>query len=347
MKREKGFSLMEVVIVLALVTGLMIVVYTLIEETLHTAMFNESHNDLTIMTQRAVNQVYVELLQSATAYQDDTVGNEYRAALQIPATTPVMPNSLLPVFDTDPALNPDTGTGTDRRTGNSLLIVRSLSPLEGTNKPVLYDHDNNNATAETELPVDRYRFEYFFLSRNTNRNFSGAGWYLDLVRATSGEYADYFQLSTLTPAQLTRVTNQLLGYGIQRAWHPAQPLGNAFYDLNDARDGTFNPAIARPTIAITESKTMLPEMRGGRISGRMDYSVTFRPTFRTPYPIRHPVFAYAQADSAKPGFPSGFEVKVAGPIGFRKVFVRLALMSNYRATNYESQQGVVTTATRF
>ncbi|HEX7151089.1 MAG TPA: prepilin-type N-terminal cleavage/methylation domain-containing protein [Thermoanaerobaculia bacterium] len=357
MKQQRGFSLMEIIVVLALVSGLMIVVYTLIDETLQTAMFNESHNDLTIMSQRAVNQMHVELLQSSMAFEDNTLGNQYRTALQIPATTPVMPNTLLPVFDTATAVNPDTGTGAARRTGNSLLIVRVLAPLESSadpreHKPVLYDHDNDAAnpspTPEIELPIDRYRFEYFFLSRNAGRSFGGAGYYLDLVRAASDEYVDFTQLSSLNATQLRRVTSQLWTYGYRRAWDPGQPVPSAFYDLGRPRiTGAFDPPIANANIPIAKSASILPEMRGGRIAGRMEYSVAFRPTARPPFPIRQPVSMYAQQNAALPAFPAGFEVKIAGPSGFRRAFVRLVLVSNYRATNYESQQATVTTATRF
>jgi len=59
------------------------------------------------------------------------------------------------------------------------------------------------------------------------------------------------------------------------------------------------------------------------------------------------MFFYAQPDANYPKFPAGFEVKIAGPSGHRKVAVRLVLMANYRASTYESQQGFVTTAARF
>jgi hypothetical protein len=59
------------------------------------------------------------------------------------------------------------------------------------------------------------------------------------------------------------------------------------------------------------------------------------------------MFFYAKPDSTYPKFPGGFEVKIAGPAGHRKVGVRLVLMSNYHASTYESQQGFVTAAARF
>ena len=49
-----------------------------------------------------------------------------------------------------------------------------------------------------------------------------------------------------------------------------------------------------------------------------------------------------------PGFPSGFEVKVAGPSRNRKVMTRVVLMSHYAGRKrYEAQQAFVITAARF
>jgi len=90
-------------------------------------------------------------------------------------------------------------------------------------------------------------------------------------------------------------------------------------------------------------------MLGGRISGKMDYSVAYVPTVGSaiPLPALTPIRVYAQPDSAAPGFPSGFEVKIVGPARNRQVMTRVVLMSNYRVNSYESQQGFVITAARF
>jgi prepilin-type N-terminal cleavage/methylation domain-containing protein len=61
---ERGFSLMEITVVLAIVSVLMISIYSMIEQAVRTAMFNESHNDLAVLTQRAVNSLQTELIQT-------------------------------------------------------------------------------------------------------------------------------------------------------------------------------------------------------------------------------------------------------------------------------------------
>ena len=214
-KGESGTSLPEMLVTLAVTTALMLIIYALIDDAMRATMFGESHNDMTVMTQRVVNGLRGEILQSRVAFQEDAVGTAYRDALQIPAALSRWSDTRLPLFQTEPTLDPDKGSGTDRRAGNSLLVARQLEPL-----PVTYDDDADAATPEVELLVDRYRFDYYFLVRNDGRSFGLTGYYLDLMESRSVEYADYFQLSSLTPAQRQKVVPRVQAAGITRAWNP-------------------------------------------------------------------------------------------------------------------------------
>jgi len=343
-KSERGMSLVELLVVMAVVSGLLIIVYSMIEEAMKASMFGESHNDMIIMTQRVVNRLQSEVLQSRVAFQEDATGSAYRAAMQIPAAPLKWPDTLLPVFQTtDATLDPDVGNGTDRFAGNSLLIVRQLAPLS-----IMYDDDGNANTPDVEFLADHYRFEYEYMVMNPARSFSGNGFYLDLMESRSSEYADYFQLAGLTAAQMKAIVPKIQAAGISRAWDPGQPVDTAFYDLAPAAAGAFGAAIVKPKIDIASTTTLLPDMRGGRISGRIEYSIAFIPAAPAkPYPLMQPVAFYAKADPTIPKFPAGFEVKIAGPAGHRKVGMRLMMMSNYRAGKYESQQGFVTASARF
>lgn len=339
MRRERGFSLVEMTVTLAIVSVLMIVVYSMIDQTLRMTMFNESHNELAVMSQKAVNSVQSELLQTRMVFQQDALGAAYLAALRLPAQYPVWTDSLLPVVQPATTIVPDTTT---RFTGNALLIARQLEPMA-----VTYDHDGNINTAEIELLADVYRFEYVYLTQVTP-SFAGTGRALDLMMTTSIDYADFFQLSSMGSTAIARIVPKLTARGLTRAWNPGQPPASAFYTLAGATDGTFDAAIADPRIDLARVKTLLTGLRGGRISGRMVYSVAFDPSApRAPFPIRLPIRVFAPADAARPGFPSGFEVKIAGPSGNRQVMTRLVLMSHYGTRHYESQQAFAITAGRF
>jgi prepilin-type N-terminal cleavage/methylation domain-containing protein len=336
--KERGFSLIEVTVTIVIVSVLVIIAYTMIEETLRTTMFNESQNDLMLMSQRSVNTMQTEILQAALLFEENALGTSYRAALRIPAPFTQWNDTLLPVVDSGLTLAPDTST---RNTGNSLFIVRQLPPIA-----VTHDHDNAPGTPDVEFLADRYRFEYFFLCPTTTRSFGRSGQTLDLVHSRSGEYADYFQLRAMG-GETAELATKLIARGLTHAWDRGQPLNAAFFTLAGATDGAFDAALGSPTITMTRNVSLFPELRGGRATGRIDYSVAFEPANRPAFPLRFPIRSYSLADNTRPGFPSGFEVKVVGPTGNRKVMTRVMLMSNYAASKYGTQQGFVTTAGRF
>ena len=327
-----GFSLIEVTVALAVVSALMLIIYSIMDQTLRASMFNESHNDLIIMSQRAMNTLQSETVQARQVFQEDADGADYRSALQIPSRYPTWTTTLLPLLQSDSTMAPDTTT---RYTGNSFFIVRQLEPLS-----IFYDDDGDAHTPDVEFLADRYRFEYFFLSPDSSRRFSSSAYTLDLIESTSIEYADYFQLSALTQIQLRAIGAKIIAAGIARAWNPGQPLAGAFYTI--PASGTWGAAISRPTIDIASTISLFPELRAGRISGRMDYSVAFGS-----YPLPMPIAVFAKSDASLPQFPSGFEVKIAGPAKSRKVMTRVLLMSRYATSTYEAQQGFVTTSANF
>jgi prepilin-type N-terminal cleavage/methylation domain-containing protein len=331
---QRGFSLIEITVVLTIVSALMILTYRLIEETMSATLFNESHNDLAVMSQQSVNSIQTELLQTKLVYEDDATGNAYRTALNFASPASVWTSSVLPVIDSTTSIfTPDKVT--DRFTGNSLLFVRQMPPLS-----IMYDDDGKGATPDVELLADRYRFEYIYLRRDTRQSFSGSGQSADLMFATSADYADFFQLSGIQNKPGT-VVSKLIAAGLKRAWDPGRPLTTAFYELSAATDGTFDPPLNKPVIDVAKTRTLLRGLIGGHISGKMAYSVGFGS-----FPIRQPLSAFAKADAALPGFPSGFEVKIIGPAGNRQVLTRIVLMANYGRT-FEAQQATVVTAARF
>lgn len=332
---------MEITVVLAIVSAVMILTYKMIEETTRSSMFNESHNDLSIMSQAAANTLQSEVMQTRMVFEENTLGASYRSAFTLPTGYPAWTTTLLPIIDINSTLMAPDAAGT-RFAGNSLLLAREMAPLT-----ITYDDDNNNRTPEIEFVADRYRFDYVYLSPNTTRSFSRTGLTLDLIMASSAEYADYFQLNTLTTGK-GAIATKLIAAGLQRAWDPGQPIGNAFYDLSGATDGTFNAPISSPTIPTVRRRQLLKGLLGGRISGAMSYSVAFVPTSpRAPFPLPQSIAAFSQPDaSTRPGFPAGFEAKIVGPAGNRQVMTRILLMAHIRG-RYEAQQGFVTTAARF
>jgi prepilin-type N-terminal cleavage/methylation domain-containing protein len=365
-RRERGTTLMEMIVVVAIFSVVFIISYSLLEDTVKTSLFIEAHTDLPVYGQQAVNTIQRELLQTRTVYEGTagSLGPAYFAALTLPAQYPLLTDSQMPVLNPVGTLIPDTA-GT-RFTGNCLLIVRQLAPAVVTNLA------NGCATSGTcKLLVDRYQFELFYLTKVTGgRSFSGTGYWLDAIQAKSAIYADFTQLTQwaaglpvgTAAADKARVASVLSTYtevntGLSgpatKAWDSSAAAPSAFYTITATMGLT---SIASPTIPLTTSVSLARGLAGGRVSGKMDYSVGFRPSAATRFnlstdvtrldgtiQVRDPVPEYAVFNPATPLFPSGMEFLMVGPAGSRRILTRIVMMSSYIG-HIDSKEAVVITS---
>jgi hypothetical protein len=316
----------ELLVAVILLTLVSMLFYELLLGMVRVNVHMESRNDLTTLSQRTVNVIKDELLQSRAQFEDDALGNGYLGALALPTAMPALTGSELPLIDTNGRLVPDSGS---RRTGNSLLVARAEVP-----KRLWIDHDGDAGTADVEFLGDTFYFEYFYLSQNADRQFDRFDYYLDLIRARSEPYADYFQISSLDPGPAQEVAAALYADGVRYAWDPGKTIDQAVYQIQAT--GSFSGPVGSPTITMSEAESMLPELRGGRISGSTEYSVGIQ----TPTPMRPigPVNLYAQSSGP---FPGGFEVLVVGPPASRKALVRLVLLAEHGG-DLKAQTNVIT-----
>jgi prepilin-type N-terminal cleavage/methylation domain-containing protein len=357
---QRGFSLVEALVTLVLLTVILLMLYELMIGSMRASMFVESHNDLEIFAQRTVNEVQASILQSRMMYEEDALGTGYRTLIgNSDLGWPVYANSRLPVVDdsTGAIMQPDAAG--DLFVGNSIILVRAMEPV-----PVDFDHDDDGGTPNIDFLVDRYRLEYYFLSLNTTRNFNRSGSFLDLIKAKSIDFADYFQLTSafggMNATQATQVATNMhnLPAGlttaeatrlevdgpIDQAWDPTVVAANAFFDMDT--DGVFTAAAI--TALDLSKASILPEFGGGRISGKMEYSVCTNANVLVngrygPLGIQDivPLFGDETGDE----FPGGFEIKIVGPSGARVVWNRIVLCSEHMR-ELESQESVVITSAR-
>ena len=75
---ERGFSLVEALVTLVLLTVILLMLYELMIGSMRASMFVESRNDLEIFAQRTVNDVQAAILQSRMMYQETGIGPGYR-----------------------------------------------------------------------------------------------------------------------------------------------------------------------------------------------------------------------------------------------------------------------------
>ena len=333
---ERGFSLIEATVTLVLLSMSMALFYDMMLSSLRTSMFTESHNDMYAIGQRVANTIHTEVIQSKLVFQEDTLGGAYRDRFNTSLPTGITPWSTnrMPIIDSNTTvLGVDPGPNSiTNRTGNSLLIVRQLAPIG-----VSWDNDNNNGTANVTFLADRYQFEYVFLRSNTSRNFAGLGYYFDVVMAKSQIFADYFQLNGIAVNKAQVVANVRSVGGITSAWDPGKALATpAFYDMSSGGVLTGNAA---PTFTLTV-KSLVPEFVGGRIGGKMEYSVAPNPTSTIKFKDAVPMYATSATN-----FPEGLEFQIVGASGTRKVLTRIVLASTY-AKNFASQEAAVVSSAR-
>jgi hypothetical protein len=292
-------------IAMAITTTMIIIIFSMIEEAMTLSLFIESHNDLTTMSQRALNTIQTEMLQGRQLFRENALGTPYRTAIQalLPACVypcastvwrlPPVANTQLPDVDPAPTLAPDpAGTA---YTGNSLLIARQLQPIA---VPVIADPGNAASFPAFTFFADRYRFEFFYLTKRgsmSHRFFRNGDHIADLYQVRTIEYADYFQLAfstaNMSAAQKTDLGKKLRGLIagspaiLKTAWNPGQAIGNAFWDVD--QDLLFPNSGLKTTFAFDSSAvvasggdlatggTLLPALLAGRIGGKMDYTVGY------------------------------------------------------------------------
>lgn len=330
---QSGMTLIEVIVVMAIALVIIMASFRMLEETARVTLFIETRNDLPIIAQSAVNNIQTAVSQARQIFDSDAtgIGPGYLNALSVPVTK--LTDSRMPLTKNG-AFTADVSGG-PAYTGNSLLIARQLEAIT-----VPYTGGS--------LDVDRYRFEYFFLTKGTNWKFVKYTGYIDAMRAHSAVYADYFQLSsvTVTPAQRLEINNYLRANGIMLAWNPGQPINASVYNVttNGASVAVAYTLNNSPTISMPTVKSLTPQINGGRIFGKANYSIAFQPTAVDKYPLNIPVARYAHWDSAKPLFPSGLEFVIVGNANTRRVLTRMSVMAHYRANEYASQEVSVITA---
>ena len=72
--REKGFSLIEALVTLALLTVIILMLYELMIGSMKATMFVESRNDLEMFAQRTVNAIQTAVIQSRVIHQENLLG---------------------------------------------------------------------------------------------------------------------------------------------------------------------------------------------------------------------------------------------------------------------------------
>lgn len=308
---QKGMTLVEMVVVMACFSVVAIGAYEIISQMQVSNDQMTGWNNLTQWSQRAIDEIQLEVTQGRTFYQNDTFGQSYQAKLQLDEAYPVFTTTRLPLIDVNGTFHQDTAPST--RTGNALLFVRECAPYVGL--------DGGGNTRR----IDVYSFCYYYLSE-ANHSIGNKPTSLRLIRWKSSEFADYNQVMAITATDRTGLVDNLYNArGIRHLWISQNLPNSAFYPLDiddDGRGDTDGDHIwENPDGGYVIQRNTSASVIGslGLISASVSWNQETQ--FWTPDVV--PKFAVA--DLTGVGFPHGFEVQAIGPTAARQVLVRLVL----------------------
>jgi type II secretory pathway pseudopilin PulG len=320
--RSRGFTVLESAIVTVIVGLMALVIERTISGITETERSLRAIRNTVERGQRAMSSLRDAASSSRKLFQNDAVGAAYLAKLDF-GTAPLLPGSRLPVFEEVDPLGPDEAGSP--RTGNVLLFVREADAL-----PAIA-----TAASQTVRSIDAYRLVCLYTTQTTRRVVAGAPLALDLVHWRSASFPSYGQVTSISDStQRTNVVKDLYNrFGCDFLWDPTKPVATAFYGI----DG--NGVIAAVPTAVSSIPQDANVAGGPRFvqanMGVVRTDLTSKP--------RTPLFT---VDDPLTWTPNGFEVKVCGPSGSRKIWMRLAVEQQASAGRIPAQETTAIVSTR-
>lgn len=270
LKPESGVTLIELLIVMAVIGVLGILIYDLHMSILTSNLFVEVKNDLAQQGQQALNEIKNRMTASRLLLADkyikgepnpgeawDGIGSYYVALLEsnppnryppLPTITPNSPNPATSGYHNVIARIES------RMVSGKAQVIRTLIPSD-PNEPerglsatsignsilfiealpsrkVTYTWSGppNPQNPTTDFRIDTYRLNYYYLSQGTTNQVAGKN-YVDLIQWESERFADYNQLV------------QIDNYIKQASTQPnSESLANIISQLKDrTKDPTLTP----------------------------------------------------------------------------------------------------------
>jgi hypothetical protein len=288
---------------MTLLTLLAFLVERALTSTYETERYLSAARSATEHGQKVCYDVFEHVSASRKLFQDDDIGLGYLDALDL-AQVPTASTSRLPLIDEAGDIAKDE-VGRPM-TGNVLLFVE-----EGDPAACIAD-----ASSGKVRYVDTYRFVCVYTSQTDRSIVTGKPPALDLVTWRSVRFPSYPQVAAIEDeTERAKVVADLhTRYGYDAVWDPDAAVNAAFYSIGALGDLAATPA-ASPLIDEDRdvSTRGLLVCRGVQLC-RTDASTPARRAILT-------------ADDPQVWVPDGFEVKIVGASGSRKVWIHLVVES--------------------
>lgn len=294
----RGYTLLEISVVVALLTAMSLIIERTLTSTNRADAYLSALRRAKERSESTCYRVYEAVSASRRLFDNDDVGTGYLAALDL-SRRPMAANSRLARVDELHPLGPDRPG--DPRTGNVLLFVREVDPVV--------------ASADLTMYPQRFLDVYHFVCcypEQTGRNLITDNQLRarDLVIWYSVPFPSYQQIVAVDdPNEQKKLLDVLRDtYGFDHAWDACCPVNQAFYRIDENGQLASTPT---PDFLIAEH----PGISEGGLLVHHDAQLARTDPDRR---LRRGVFT---ADTTTQWVPDGFEVKITGHSGHRKVWI--------------------------
>jgi prepilin-type N-terminal cleavage/methylation domain-containing protein len=317
---QRGYSMLEIMIVVVILAGMSLLINEALMTTQHTDGLLRAAAEASQRGQKLTFEVTSLVSESRHLYEDDAQGQGYVAACDL-SRFPLAPGARLPIIDADPDMRIDEPT--ELRAGNMLLFVREINASACV-------ADRRKARMRW---IDTYRMVAVYPTVVQRRLRNDRAQSRDLVVWRSVPFASYPQLMEIGDEdERTSVVKDLANrYGITHAWDPSATVEAAFHAMSGSGGLSELPDL---DFQLDEDE-LLSE------GGRLVYAgVQLAPT-DAGYKRARAVLA---AETVDAWVPNGFEVKIGGPSGSRKVWIHTVVEAASRNGKQSAIQDYTTTA---
>jgi hypothetical protein len=281
----------------------------------------ESFNAILVKTQAAMADLHEDISTSRRMFVEDTTGREYLDALQF-GTLPPVAGALLPVIEPQGEFGQDLAGA--RRTGNCILMAGELKPHDFT-----APSDGRDYRVNVSRIICYYVADYGFPVAPGLTRF-------DLARWESLAFVDYGTLMAITTvsARQEMVADLVANANIKYAWDATQPVNLAFFELDTDVNSIPEAGFSIPPSPVA---ARAPRAYYRRYNASLSQNNTLAGSEAAIPKFALPLVA------PPPGFPQGFEIKVVGPSGARKVKTRIVAERMMRDRVFRSSSETIST----
>lgn len=320
---QRGFTLVETIIVLTVLVFLVSVMANLIINTSSTQKYIEQMARCTEVNQEIINDMRSELLTTVTLFEGGTLGDGYFKSLIYDPSSPPLGTSRQATLIANDTFQTETVSGA--LTGNVLMFAGQARTDEYT------------CLSSNTYRIDIYRIYCYYLTKEDGGPKPGTPIGLNLSRFVSEPLADGDQIDAMADATdrievLSHLANGTLddageAHAITKlVWRRGRDIGilDTMREI-DPSTGTLSsvPLGTRPVGAWKIFREPTKSHRGLLHYRHFSIATNYGDD-------RLGVARFGKMSTTGDGFPHGFEVQIAGPSAARQVLVHISVVGTNR-----------------